>query len=159
MEMLAPGTPAPDFCLPDAKGTEICLQIFRGRWVVLYFYPRDNTPGCTLEAKGFSEEVDAFKELDAMIIGISNDSPESHTKFIEKHDLKVLLLADPAHRVLEAYHAWQPKKRYGKEFLGTVRSTYIIDPDGIIREVWPKVRVTGHVEKVKQRLEELRQSG
>ena len=159
MEMLAPGTPAPDFCLPDEKGTEICLKIFRGKWIVLYFYPRDNTPGCTLEAKGFSDGVEAFRNLDAMIIGVSGDSSESHAKFIEKHDLKILLLADPSHRVLEAYHAWQPKKLYGREFLGTVRSTYIIDPDGIIREVWPKVRVTGHVEKVKQRLEELRQAG
>jgi peroxiredoxin Q/BCP len=159
MEMLTPGTPAPDFCLPDAEGTEICLQDFRGKWFVLYFYPRDNTPACTLEAKGFSEEVDAFGDLDATIIGISKDSPESHTKFIEKHDLKVLLLADPDHKVLEAYKAWQPKKLYGKEFLGTIRSTYLIDPEGIIRYVWPKVKVTGHVEEVKKRLEELRHPG
>lgn len=159
MDMLPAGTKAPDFCLPDAKGTEICLKDFRGNWIVLYFYPRDNTLGCTLEAKGFSEEVDAFGDLDAKIIGISKDSPESHTKFIEKHDLKVLLLADPTHQVLEAYGAWQPKKLYGKEFLGTVRSTYLIDPDGIIREVWPKVKVKGHVEEVKKRLEELRKPG
>ena len=159
MELLPPGTRAPDFCLPDARGTEICLQEFRGKWVVLYFYPRDNTPGCTLEAKGFSEEMDAFGSLDAMVIGVSKDSPESHTKFIEKHNLNVLLLADTGHPVLEAYKVWQVKKLYGKESLGTVRSTYLIDPDGIIREVWPKVKVKGHVEAVKKKLEELQKAG
>jgi peroxiredoxin Q/BCP len=159
MEMLPPGKRAPDFCLPDAKGTEICLKDFRGKWIVLYFYPRDNTPACTLEAKGFSDELDAFGDLDAKVIGVSKDSPESHTKFIEKHDLKVLLLADPAHHVLEAYKVWQLKKLYGKESLGTVRSTYLIGPDGIIREVWAKVKVKGHVEEVKKRLEDLRKPG
>jgi len=159
MEMLRPGTAAPDFCLPDAAGAERCLHEFRGRWVVLYFYPRDNTPGCTLEAKGFSEAIDAFGDLDATILGVSKDSPTSHAKFIERHGLKVLLLADPAREVLEAYGVWQLKKLYGKESYGTVRSTYLIDPDGIVREVWPKVTVKGHVEEVKTRLQELKTSG
>lgn len=159
MEMLTPGTPAPDFCLPDAQGRERCLHEFRGKWVVLYFYPRDNTSGCTLEAKGFSEEIDAFGDLDAEIIGVSKDSPKSHAKFIEQHGLKVLLLADPDHVVLEAYHVWQLKKLYGKESYGTVRSTYLVDPDGIIRQVWPKVTVKGHVEEVRKRLQELTKSG
>lgn len=159
MEMLTAGTPAPDFCLPDAAGAERCLHEFRGKWVVLYFYPRDNTPGCTLEAQGFSEAIDAFGDLDAEILGVSKDSPKSHAKFIEQHGLKVLLLADPAHEVLEAYGVWQLKKLYGKESYGTVRSTYLIDPDGIIREVWPNVTVKGHVEEVKKRLRELKASG
>jgi len=155
-DVLAVGTPAPGFCLPDKNNTDICLNAFAGKWVVLYFYPKDNTPGCTTEAKGFNEELAAFSDLDAEIIGISADSCTSHAKFAEKHHLHILLLSDENHTVIDAYRAWHPKKILGREVMGTVRSTYIIGPDGTIRAVWPRVRVTGHVEDVKHHLTELR---
>lgn len=155
MDIPAVGTPASGFCLPDKNNTEICLNAFAGKWVVLYFYPKDNTPGCTTEAKGFNEELEAFSHLNAEIIGISADSCTSHAKFAGTHGLKIILLSDESHRVIDEYGAWQPKKILGREILGTIRMTCIIDPDGIIREVWPHVRVTGHVEVVKNRLEEL----
>jgi peroxiredoxin Q/BCP len=146
------GKPAPSFCLPDAEGKEVCLEGFRGKWVVLYFYPRDNTPGCTLEAIQFSAALEKFAELGAQVIGVSTDSPESHVKFTEKHDLTVLLLSDPAHRVIEAYGSWRPKTFFGKEILGTSRDTFLIDPQGKIAEVWRKVSVKGHAEAVKEAL-------
>ena len=149
------GTPAPKFCLPDKDKTEICLSMFGGKWVVLYFYPKDSTPGCTTEAKDFNEELEEFSELNAKVIGISADSCTSHAKFAEKHDLKLILLSDESHKVIEKYGVWQPKKIFGREMLGIVRTTYLIDPEGVIREVWPKVRVAGHVVAVKKRLEEL----
>ena len=149
------GTPAPGFCLPNKDNTEICLSMFNEKWVVLYFYPKDNTPGCTIEAKDFNEELEEFSQLNAKVIGISADSCTSHAKFAEKHDLKLILLSDESHKVIEKYGVWQPKKIFGREILGVVRMTYLIGPDGIIREVWPKVRVTGHVADVKKRLEEL----
>jgi peroxiredoxin Q/BCP len=143
------GKAAPPFCLPDVEGKEVCLEGFRGKWVVLYFYPRDNTPGCTLEAIQFSKALGEFASLGAQVIGVSTDSPESHVKFAEKHDLTVLLLSDPDHRVIGAYDAWKPKSFLGKEFLGTERDTFLIDPDGKIVEVWRKVSVKGHAEAVK----------
>lgn len=152
------GTPAPAFCLPDKDNTEICLTTFAGKWIILYFYPKDNTPGCTTEAKGFNEDLEEFSRLNAEIIGISADSCKSHAKFAGTHGLNILLLSDESHTIIEKYGAWQPKKILGREILGTVRTTYLIDPDGIIREVWPHVRVTGHVEAVKKRLEELQAS-
>jgi len=146
------GKPAPPFCLPDAEGKEVCLESFRGKWVVLYFYPRDNTTGCTLEAIQFSKALEEFASLGAQVIGVSTDSPESHVKFAEKHDLTVLLLSDPDHRVVGAYDAWKPKSFMGKEFLGTERDTFLIDPVGKIIEVWRKVSVKGHAEAVKAAL-------
>ena len=146
------GKPAPSFCLPDAEGKEVCLESFRGKWVVLYFYPRDNTPGCTLEAIQFSAALEKFAELGAQVLGVSTDSPESHVKFTEKHDLTVLLLSDTTHRVIEAYGAWRPKTFFGKEILGTSRDTFLIDPEGKIAEVWRKVSVKGHAEAVKEAL-------
>jgi peroxiredoxin Q/BCP len=143
------GKPAPPFCLPGAEGKEVCLGSFHGKWVVLYFYPRDNTPGCTLEAIQFSRALEEFAVLGAQVIGVSTDSPESHVKFAEKHDLTVLLLSDPDHRVIEAYGAWKPKTFFGKEILGTSRDTFLIDPEGKIAEVWRKVSVKGHAEEVK----------
>ena len=158
MVILEAGTPAPDFCLPDKNNTEICLNTFAGKWVVLYFYPKDNTPGCTTEAKGFNEELDAFSGMNAEIIGISGDSCKSHAKFAGTHGLKIILLSDEFHTVIEKYGAWRPKKILGREILGIVRTTYIIGPDGIIHEVWPHVKVTGHADAVKKRLEELQAS-
>ena len=149
------GKRAPDFCLPDAEGKEHCLDDFRGKWMVLYFYPKDNTSGCTREATGFTEMKDEFEKEGAVIIGISKDSRKSHQRFIEKHGLDILLLSDENHEVIERYGAWGKKKLYGKEHWGTVRSTFLIDPEGIIRKEWKKVRVQGHVEEV---LEELKKS-
>ncbi|MDD1663137.1 MAG: peroxiredoxin [Methanomicrobiales archaeon] len=146
------GSPAPPFCLPDSDRKEICLGSFRGRWVVLYFYPRDNTPGCTLEAIQFSAALEKFAELGAQVIGISTDSPESHERFVEKHQLTVLLLSDADHAVIAAYGAWKPKTFFGKEILGTERDTFLIDPEGKIMEVWRKVSVKGHAEEVKEAL-------
>jgi peroxiredoxin Q/BCP len=146
------GKSAPSFCLPDAEGKEVCLESFRGKWVVLYFYPRDNTPGCTLEAIQFSAALEKFAELGAQVIGVSTDSPESHVKFTEKHKLTVLLLSDPSHVVIDSYGAWRPKTFFGKEILGTSRDTFLIDPAGKITEVWRKVSVKGHAEAVKEAL-------
>jgi peroxiredoxin Q/BCP len=143
------GRAAPAFCLPDAEGTSICLDSFKGKWVVLYFYPRDNTPGCTIEAMQFNAALKKFAELGAQVIGVSADSPESHQKFAEKHDLSILLLSDTDHAVLKAYDVWKPKTIFGKEFLGTQRDTFLIDPEGKIVAVWRKVSPKGHAEEVK----------
>ena len=152
---LKKGVVAPDFCLPDNDNQDVCLHDVTGTWVVLYFYPRDNTSGCTREARDFSAARDDLKRLTTVVLGVSADPVESHRKFVEKHNLTVRLLSDSEHKVLERYGAWQLKKLYGKEFWGTVRSTILIDPDGVIAHIWPKVRVTGHVEAVKHKLEEL----
>ncbi len=149
------GDVAPEFCLPDQDGKEVCLKDFRGKWVVLYFYPKDNTSGCTREAIDFTENLKDFEALDAVVLGVSKDSVKSHKNFREKHNLKITLLSDPEHRVIEAYGAWKLKKRYGREYFGTERSTFIIDPDGKIRYIWRNVKVKGHVEEVKNKLKEL----
>ncbi len=143
------GKTAPSFCLPDAEETSFCLESFRGKWVVLYFYPRDNTPGCTIEAMQFNAALEKFADLGAQVIGVSADSPESHQKFAEKHNLSILLLSDTEHTVLKAYDAWKPKTMFGKEFLGTQRDTFLIDPEGKIIAVWRKVSPKGHAEEVK----------
>ncbi len=145
---------APDFCLPDANGEEHCLKDFRGKWIVLYFYPKDNTSGCTREAKEFTEKKEEFEKLGAVIIGISKDSPKSHARFIEKHNLKILLLSDENHEVIEKYGAWGKKKNYGREYFGTIRSTFLINPDGEIVREWKKVKVAGHVDEVLNALRE-----
>ena len=154
--MLEKGDKAPDFCLPDTNNNVVCLNNFKGKWVVLYFYPKDNTSGCTKEAKEFTELLPEFEALNAYILGVSKDSPKSHQKFVEKHELKVHLLSDEDHKVLEQYGAWRLKKNYGREYYGTVRSTYLIDPEGNIAHVWSKVaRASGHAEKVLQTLKKL----
>lgn len=150
------GEEAPDFCLPNQDGEEVCLKDFKGKWVVLYFYPKDNTPGCTTEAKDFTTHLSDFEKLDAVVLGVSPDTVESHKKFAEKHGLKVTLLSDTEHKVLEAYGVWGVKKRFGKEYYGVIRSTFIIDPEGKIAYRWYNVRVKGHVETVKNKLEELK---
>jgi thioredoxin-dependent peroxiredoxin len=143
------GKKAAAFCLPDAEGASICLDGFKGKWVVLYFYPKDNTPGCTIEAMQFNAALEKFADLGAQVIGISADSPESHQKFAEKHSLSVLLLSDTDHAVLRAYDSWKPKTMFGREFLGIQRDTFLIDPDGTIVAVWRKVSPKGHAEEVK----------
>ncbi len=147
------GAAAPGFCLPSAESQEICLDSYWGRWVVLYFYPKDNTSGCTLEAKGFSDELDEFSRLDAVILGISPDSEESHRRFIEKQGLKVTLLSDTGHQVLESFGVWKKKKMMGREFMGVERSTFLIDPEVKVAAAWRKVKVPGHVAMVREELE------
>jgi len=146
---------APEFCLPNQDETEICLRDLAGKWVVLYFYPKDNTPGCTTEACDFTNELEEFEELDAVILGVSPDSPKKHRNFIEKKNLKITLLSDENKEVLKAYGAWGLKKMYGKEYEGVIRSTFIINPEGNIVAEWKNVKVKGHVEKVKEKLKEL----
>ncbi len=138
--MLEKGTKAPDFELFDKEGKTVKLSDFLGRKVVLYFYPKDNTPGCTRQACAFGESYEEFKNLDAAVIGISKDSVASHVKFAEKYSLPFVLLSDPEHKVIEAFGAWQEKKNYGKVSFGTVRSTFVIDENGIIEKVMPKVK-------------------
>ena len=138
--MLEVGTKAPDFTLPDKNSTPVSLSSFRGRKVVLYFYPKDNTPGCTRQACAFAQCHEAFARKNAVGIGISKDSAASHLKFAEKYALPFVLLSDPDHQVIEAYGAWQEKKLYGKVTMGVVRSTYLIDEQGAIEKVMPKVK-------------------
>lgn len=150
--MLKTGASAPIFCLSNDVGEELCLDKFSGKWVILYFYPKDNTSGCTLEAIYFTAAVDKFEKLNTVIIGISPDSPKSHQNFISKHSLKIHLLSDTEHKIIEQYGAWQKKKLYGREFMGVVRSTYLINPEGKIEHAWSKVKVKGHVDAVKEKL-------
>ena len=149
------GKAAPEFSLPDSEGNIKSLGDFAGRWLVLYFYPRDNTSGCTREAVGFTEKLNEFRQLGAEIVGVSKDSVRSHQRFIEKQSLGIILLSDEEHTVIEKYGAWKKKKLYGKEHWGTERSTFLIDPDGTVRKVWRKVKVNGHVEDVLETLRQL----
>ncbi len=150
--MLEVGQKAPEFCLPNQDEVEICLRDLKGKWIVLYFYPKDNTPGCTTEACDFTTEFEEFEELDAVIIGVSPDSPKKHRNFIAKKDLKITLLADEEKEVLQSYSVWQLKKMYGREYMGVVRSTFLINPKGDIEAIWSKVKVKGHVQEVKEKL-------
>ena len=140
----------------DANKKDVTLSDFRGKYVILYFYPKDNTPGCTTEAIGFTGILPEFQKLDAEILGVSPDSPESHAKFIDKKNLKVTLLSDPEKKVLKAYGAWGKKKFRGKEYVGVIRSTFLIDPEGRIVHIWPKVSVKGHPEEVRAPLIKLK---
>jgi len=153
--MVEAGDMAPEFCLPDQEGSNLCLKDMMGKWLVLYFYPKDNTKGCTMEAMDFTLNLDRFSSLGASILGISPDSVKSHVGFAEKNDLRIRLLSDESHEVLEKYGVWQLKKMYGREYHGVVRSTFIIGPDGRIEKKWEKVKVGGHVEKVLSELEAL----
>ena len=149
------GEKAPEFCLPNQDSEEVCLRDLQGSWVVLYFYPKDNTPGCTTEALDFTAHLGDFQALGATVLGVSPDSVRKHQNFIAKKELKVTLLADEEKEVCQAYGVWQLKKNYGREYMGVVRSTFLIDPDGKIAEKWEKVRVKGHVEEVLNKLREL----
>ena len=142
------GDKAPDFTLPGDGGEDIALSDYQGKNVILYFYPRDDTPGCTKEAIGFSEVKDELTELNTLVIGMSKDSAAKHDKFIAKHDLDVRLAADEEGQALEAYGVWVEKKNYGRTYMGIERTTFLIGEDGKIVKVWPKVRVKGHVEAV-----------
>lgn len=153
--MIKLGDKAPDFTLKDADKIEVGLKDKKGKWVVLYFYPKDNTPGCTTEATQFTAHIKDFREMNAEVLGVSADTCESHEKFMVKFDLGVRLLSDPEHKVLERYSAWGEKKMYGKVFMGIERSTVLIDPEGRIAWHWPKVKADGHAEEVLAKLKEL----
>jgi peroxiredoxin Q/BCP len=149
------GQKAPDFNLSDANEHTVSLGQFKGKWVVLYFYPKDDTPGCTTEALDFSAQLGEFADLNAAVLGVSPDSCKRHQKFIGKHNLSVQLLSDPEHKTLEEYGAWQRKSMYGKEYMGVMRSTCLIDPGGVLRYIWPRVKVKGHADEVRQKIVEL----
>jgi len=151
------GDQAPAFRLPDQDGVEVSLADYSGQWLVLYFYPKDDTPGCTTEACEFTEGIEAFKGLKAVVLGCSPDSPEKHRKFIEKYGLAVRLLSDPDHLAMEPYGAWGEKNMYGKVTVGVIRSTVIIDPKGRVAHRWKRVKAKGHAAKVREKLEELQQ--
>ena len=140
VDMLEIGTKAPEFTLPDKDGNMVSLSDFAGKKVVLYFYPRDNTPGCTRQACAFAGAYEQFAQMGAVVIGVSKDSTASHQKFAEKHGLPFILLSDPELTAIQAYGVWQEKKNYGKVSMGVVRSTFIIDENGMVEKVMPKVK-------------------
>jgi len=146
--MVEVGKKAPDFALPDADGETVKLSKLRGSPIVLYFYPKDDTTGCTAEARDFTAAMDEFKAAGAEILGVSPDSVAKHQKFREKHDLAVRLLADEEKSVAEAYGVWVEKSMYGKKYMGVERSTFLIDGKGKVARVWRKVKVKGHVDEV-----------
>ena len=145
---LSIGDKAPDFSMPSDGGGTVSLSDFKGRYLVLYFYPKDDTPGCTKEAIGFTESKAEFDALNASILGVSKDTPAKHDKFIAKHDLKVALGSDESGEMIEGYGVWVEKNMYGKKYMGIERATHLIGPDGNILEIWRKVRVKDHVSAV-----------
>ena len=155
MSALSSGDRAPAFTLSADGGGTISLSTFKGKATVLYFYPKDDTPGCTKEAIDFTAKIDAFRAAGAEVIGVSKDSVEKHDKFKAKHALEVRLASDPDGAMLEAYGVWVEKKLYGKTYMGIERATFLIDAKGVIREVWRKVRVPGHADAVLAAVEAL----
>lgn len=149
------GASMSEFSLKNQEGDPVRLADFKGQWVVLYFYPKDNTPGCTVEAIAFTKHLKDFTALNAVILGASPDSCQSHVKFIQGQKLKINLLSDPEHKVIEAYGAWGLKQFMGKEFMGVIRSTVLIDPEGKAAYYWPNVKAEGHAEAVKEKLKEI----
>ncbi|KRT76964.1 MAG: peroxiredoxin, peroxiredoxin Q/BCP [Armatimonadetes bacterium CSP1-3] len=150
--MVEEGRPAPDFALQDAPGRTVRLRDFRGKRIVLYFYPKDDTPGCTTEACGFRDDYAAYAERDAVIIGVSPDGPAAHAKFAQKYDLPFILLADPDHAVAEAYGVWKEKQQFGRTYWGIERTTFVIDPRGRIDRIFRRVRPDGHSREVLEAL-------
>jgi len=153
---LSEGQQAPMFCLPDQNGKDICLKDLKGKWVVLYFYPLDNTAGCTKEAQDFTSLKAAFEDEGAMILGVSRDSTASHQKFIEKKELTITLLSDMEITVHKLYDVWRLKKFMGKESMGTVRTTFLIDPKGNIAGIWDNVKTKDHAQAVLDRLRSIK---
>ena len=154
-DWIEPGKKAPDFTLPADDGTKVKLSELRGNPVVLYFYPRDDTPGCTREACSFRDRKDDLTRIGVKVLGVSTDDVASHEKFRDKYSLNFPLLADTEHKVAEKYGAWREKTRFGKTSMGVQRSTYLIDSDGVVRKVWKNVSVEGHDEQILKALEEL----
>ena len=154
--MLTEGNTAPDFQLHDSDGNIFSLKELEGKKVILYFYPKDDTSGCTLEAKDFSEQIDAFTQRNAVVLGVSKDSEKSHQKFCGKYDLKIRLLSDESTEMMQSYGVWQEKKNYGRTYMGTVRATFLINEEGIIQKIWRNVKVKGHVDEVLKTIDEAR---
>jgi peroxiredoxin Q/BCP len=150
--MLTPGDKAPDFTAPTDGGGTITLSKLKGKKVVLYFYPKDDTPGCTTEACDFRDNAAQIYAKDAVVLGVSPDSVKSHDKFKQKHDLPFTLISDQDHAIAEAYGAWQEKSMYGRKYMGIQRSTFLIDEKGKIAEIYDKVKVNGHVADVLSKL-------
>ncbi|MBN1838953.1 MAG: thioredoxin-dependent thiol peroxidase [Campylobacterales bacterium] len=153
--MLKIGDKAPSLSLPNQDFVEISLRDLEGKWVILYFYPKDNTPGCTSEACDFTAALPMFEDLNAVVLGISPDSPKSHQNFILKQNLEITLLSDETKEVAQNYGVWQMKKNYGKEYMGIVRSTFLIDPAGNIAQIWTNVKVKEHANVVQKALASL----
>ncbi len=141
-----------NFCLPESTGNKVCLNDFLGKWIILYFYPKDNTSGCTKEANDFNEKLGEIEKLNGVVIGISPDDEKSHKKFIEKHGLKIILLSDTEKKILKRFDVWKEKSMYGRKYMGVMRTTLLINPKGEIVKRWDKVRVKGHVEEVIEEL-------
>ncbi len=154
--MLNIGDKAPDFLLEDHETKKYSLNNFKGKYIVLYFYPKDNTPGCTIEAVDFSSLKKEFEKKNSVILGISKDSCFSHKKFIKNKNLIITLLSDPEAQVQKAYDVWKPKKFLGKEFLGTIRTTFLINPKGEIKKIWNDVSVTNHAQEVLNEIKKLK---
>ena len=146
------GAKAPAFTATTQAGEKVRLSQFKGQYVVLYFYPKDNTPGCTVEAREFRDFMEDFQSANAVVLGASPDSAASHCKFIERFELNFTLLADESHELAEAFGVWVEKSMYGKTFEGIQRSTFLIGPDGILIHAWPKVKAEGHAEQVLKHL-------
>jgi peroxiredoxin Q/BCP len=155
-DKLQVGKAPPPFSLPDQDGKIVKPSEYKGRWLVLYFYPNDDTPGCTTEACDFTDGLKDFEKLDAAVVGCSPNSLESHKKFIAKYKLKVRLLSDPDHKTMAAYGAWGEKVLYGNKTIGVIRSTVIVGPDGKVSHHWAKVKAKGHADAVREKLQELR---
>ncbi len=153
--MLNIGDKAPTLTLPNQDNVEISLRDLEGKWVVLYFYPKDSTPGCTTEACDFTATLPQFENLGAVVLGVSPDSTTSHQKFIAKQKLEITLLSDPTTETAQSYGVWQLKKFCGKEYMGIVRSTFLINPEGKIAKIWSNVKVKDHAAEVKKALEAL----
>ena len=145
---------APNFTLPRDGGSKVSLQDFKGKWVIIYFYPKDLTPGCTTQAIDFTDQFDEFQKRDAVIIGISPDSVASHDKFIQKHQLNVILAADEERNVIESYDVWKEKKMFARTYMGVERSTFLVDRDGTIKAIWRKVKVKGHADALLKKIDE-----
>ena len=155
MAMVKEGKAAPDFTLPSSEGGEVSLKGLKGKTVVLYFYPKDDTPGCTREACAFRDTQAAIKKKGAVVLGVSGDSLSAHEKFKAKYKLNFPLLSDPDKAVAKEYGAWGEKVMYGKKVTGMIRSTFVIDKEGVVKKVFPRVRVDGHAEKVLEALSAL----
>ncbi len=153
--MIQQGKPAPAFSIKDQSEKETSLSQYKGKWVVFYFYPKDNTPGCTIEGIEFTARKKDFEKLNTVILGVSPDSPSSHCGFIDKQKLGIILLSDPERKVMKSYDAWGKKMMYGKEVEGVIRSTVLIDPQGNIAHHWPKVKAEGHAAEVLEKIKEL----
>jgi thioredoxin-dependent peroxiredoxin len=150
------GSTPPPFALPDQDGNTIKLAEYKGQWLVLYFYPKDDTPGCTTEACDFTAGIKDFEKLEAAVIGCSPDSLESHRKFIAKYKLKVRLASDPGHDTMASYRAWGEKVLYGRKTIGVIRSTVLLGPDGKVAHHWATVKSAGHADSVREKIKELR---